>query len=72
MAPEFHVVHLQMLHASASLAPPAIALQYLSMELTIALRIERESGAFAVALFHDAFPVTSERKASRCGTGKNL
>jgi hypothetical protein len=51
LAPEFLVMYLQVLHGAACLASPAIAFQYLTMELTIALHIELESRAFAVGPF---------------------
>ncbi len=72
LAPKDLVVHLQVSHATAALASPAIAFQRLTMELTIALHIEPESRAFAAGLFHDVFPVTSERKIFCCGLGRNL
>jgi hypothetical protein len=71
MAPKFAVVHLQ-LHAAASLASPAIALQYLPMQFTVGLYIEPESRGFDADLLHEAFRLTSERKVSRCGLGRNL
>ena len=43
LAPQFEVMHLQVLHAAASLASPAVALQYLSLQFGIARRIESES-----------------------------
>ena len=43
MAAEFEVMHLQALHATADLAAPAVALQYLSLQFGIARRIESES-----------------------------
>ena len=72
MAPEFQVVHLQMLDATASLASPAIAIEHLPMQFAVALRIESESRAFAADFLHEAFRVTSERKACCCGLGRNL
>ena len=72
MAPEFGVVHLQVLRATASLTPPAVTLQHLETQLMVALGIESESRAFAVDLLHETFRLTSVRKASRCGPGKNL
>src|SRR5271165_4178050 len=68
---EFEVVHLQALHATAPLASPAVALQHLPMQFTVAVRIQSESGAFAADL-HEAFRLTSDRKASCCGLGRNL
>ena len=73
LTPEFLMVHMQVPHAAAGLASPAIALQHLPMQYAVARRVKPESRGFAVdALLHDAFPVTLERKASRCGLGKKL
>jgi hypothetical protein len=66
-------MHLQVLHTTANLAPPAVALQYLAMEVSVARRIESEARVFAWdLLLHEAFRLTSERKASCCGLGRNL
>ena len=64
-------MHLQVLHATANLAPPAVALQHLSMQFAVAIRIQSESRAFAADL-HEAFRLTSEINASCCGLGRNL
>ena len=72
MAPEFEVMHVQVLHAAAHLAPPAVALQHLSVQFAVALRIESESWALWVDLLHEAFRLTTDRKTSRCGPGRNL
>ena len=45
LAAEFEVVHLQVLHATANLASPAVALQHLAVQFAVALRIESESRA---------------------------
>jgi len=45
MAAEFDVMHLQVLHGGAILAPPAVALQHLAVQVAIAVRIESESRA---------------------------
>jgi len=71
VAAEFEVVYLQVPDATANLASPAVALQHLSLQFAVAVRIESESGAFAADL-HEAFRLTSERKASCCGLGRNL
>jgi hypothetical protein len=52
MAAEFEVMHLQILHAAANLASPAVALQHLAMQLAIAVRIESESRALEAGLPH--------------------
>ena len=64
LASQFEVMHLQALHATADLAAPAVALQYLAVQFAIARRGESKSRAFAPDLLHEAFWVTSERKAS--------
>src|SRR5271167_4906038 len=69
---EFEMVYLEVLHATASLAPPAIALQHLAVQFAIPGCIEFESRAFVADLRHEAFRLTSERKASCCGLGRNL
>jgi hypothetical protein len=40
------MVHLQVLHAKAHLAPPAVALQHLPVLFVVAGRIEPESWGF--------------------------
>ena len=69
-ATQFEVMHLQILHATAELAPPAVALQHLSLQFGIARRIESESRALGWNLLHEAFRLTSDRKTSRCGPGR--
>ena len=72
LASEFEMVHLQVLHATANLASPAVALQHLPMQFAVAVRIQSESRAFAADPLHEAFRLTSERNASCCGLGRNL
>ena len=72
LAAEFEVMHLQVLHTTANLAPPAVALQYLAMEVSVARRIESESRVLGWDLFHGAFRLTSDRKTSCCSPGRNL
>ena len=61
LAAEFEVVHLQLLHASADLASPSVALQHLAMQLAVALRIESESRVLGWDLaLHEAFWLTSD------------
>jgi hypothetical protein len=52
------MVHLQMLHAAAQLAAPAVALQHLPMQLVVAVRIKSKSRGFAPNLLHEAFWLT--------------
>jgi hypothetical protein len=66
------VVYLEVLHATANLASPTVAIQHLSMQFAVAVRIKPESRAFEADLFHEASRLTSERKASCCGLGRNL
>ena len=40
------MVYLQMLHATADLASPAVAFQHLPMQFAVVRRIESESRAF--------------------------
>ena len=61
VAAEFEVMHLQLLHASADLASPSVALQHLAMQLAVALRIESESRVLGWDLaLHEAFWLTSD------------
>ena len=71
-ASELEMMYLQMQHATANLASPAVAIQHLPMQFPVAVRVQSEARAFAVDLFHEAFRLTSERKASCCGLGRNL
>ena len=71
MTSKVAVVHLQVLHATADLASPVVALQYLLMQFAIALTIESYSRAFEVHLVHEAFRLTSARKTSCWGAGRN-
>src|ERR1700690_690064 len=71
LAAELEVMHLQILRAAAELGAPAIALQYPTMQLAVAVRVEPESRAFGRDLLHESFRTTSDRKASCCGSGSN-
>ena len=64
LAAEFEVVHLQVLHAPANLAPPAVSLQHLAMQVVVAVRVESQSRALGWDLLHEAWPATSDRNAS--------
>jgi hypothetical protein len=72
LAAEFEVMHLQVLHATAPLAPPPVEFQHPPMQFTVALRIESESRASAAELLHEVFRLTSERNACCCRLGRNL
>jgi hypothetical protein len=58
-AAEFEMVYLQVLHATADLAAPAVALQYLSLQFGIARRIESESRDLKADGVHEAFWATA-------------
>jgi hypothetical protein len=72
LAPKFEVMHLQALHATATLAPPAVALQHLPPQLAVVCRIKSQSRSFPASFLHETLRLTSERKASCCETGRNL
>jgi len=63
------VVNLQIPHAAANLASPAVPLQHLPTQFAVALGIEPEARAFRTD--RQARPLTSDRKISRCGGGRN-
>jgi hypothetical protein len=71
MAAELEVVYLQVLHAAANLVSPEVALHDLPMQVAVAGRIQSESRTLVADLLHEAFRLTSERKASCCGLGRN-
>ena len=58
------MVYLQVLHATANLASPAVALLHLAMQFVVAVRIESEARVLGWNLLHEAFWLTSERKTS--------
>jgi hypothetical protein len=59
MAAEFEMVDLEVLHAPACLASPAVALQHLPMQFSVVLRIEPKAGPFGEKSLHEAFRLTS-------------
>ena len=65
-------MYLEVLHATADLASPAVALEHLPMQFAVTRQIESQSRAFAADVLHEAFRLTSERNASCCGLGRNL
>jgi hypothetical protein len=69
---EFEMVYLEVAHATANLASPAVALQHLPMQFTVAVHIQSESRALVADFLHEALRLTSDRKASCCGLGRNL
>ena len=72
LAAELEVVDLQILHATADLASPAVALQHLLMQVAIACGVEFESRVLGRDLLHEACPATSDRKTSCWELGRNL
>jgi len=59
------VMDLKFLSGTANLAFPAIALQYLSSQLVVRLPIKPEARLLGKNPVHEAFGVTSSRKACR-------
>ena len=64
LAAELEVVYLQVLHATAILAAPTVALQHLAMQFAIARGVESQSRVLGWDLLHEACPATSDRKTS--------
>jgi hypothetical protein len=63
---------LKVLSGTANLAFPAIALQYLFSQLVIRFPIHPEARLLGANPVHEAFAVTSCRKACLWSPGKNL
>ena len=63
LAAELEMVYLQILHATAILAAPAVALQHLAVQFAIARGIESQSRVLRWNLLHESCPATSDRKA---------
>ena len=72
LAAQLLVVDLQVLSGAADLASPAIAAQYLFSELFVELGIKPQARSLGPNPVHEAFSVTSCRKACRCSPGRNL
>ncbi len=72
LAAQLLVMDLQVLSGTTDLALPAIAAQYLFSELFVELGIKPLEGLFGSDSVHEAFSVTSCRKACRCSPGRNL
>ena len=66
------VVDLQVLSGTTDLASPAIPAQYLFSELFVGLGIKPQARSLGSNPVHEAFSVTSCRKACRCSPGRNL
>jgi len=65
LAPQFLVVDLQILAGTTVLTSPAIPPQHLLSESFVRLRIKSETRPLGSNSLHDAFSVTSCRKACR-------
>jgi len=72
LAAQLLVVDLQVLSGTTELALPAIAAQHLFAQLFVELVVEAQARSLGSNPFHEAFPVTSCRKACRCSPGRNL
>jgi len=72
LAPMLLVVDMQVLSGATDLACPAIAPQYLFSELVVRFGIEPQARSLGSNWLHEAFPVTSCRKACRWSPGRNL
>ena len=71
LAAELEVMHLQLFHAAAELAAPAVALQHPTVKFAVAVRVEPQSRILGWDLLHEAGPATSDRKTSCCSPGRN-
>src|ERR1022692_3486957 len=71
-ATQFEVMHLQVLHAPANLASPAVALQHPPMQVSITWRVESQSRVLGWDFLHEAPAATSDRKTFCCSPGRNL
>ena len=72
LAAELFVVDVQILSGATDLASPAIATQHLFSQLIVQLGIKPHARALGSNAVHEAFSVTSCRKACRCSPGRNL
>ncbi|SRR6185295_4336539 len=72
MAAQLLVVDLKVLSGTADLTLPAIPAQYLFAEPFVKLGIKPQSRSLGSNPVHEAFSVTSCRKASLCSLGRNL
>jgi len=66
------VVDLQVLSGTTDLAFPAIPTQYLFSEVFVELGIKLQTRSLGSNSLHEAFAVTSCRKACLCSPGRNL
>ena len=72
LAAQVLVVDLQVLSGTTELASPAIAAQNLFSKLIVWFGIKPQARSLRSNSLHEAFPVTSCRKACRCSPGRNL
>jgi hypothetical protein len=72
VAPKIFVVNFQVGSAATTLALPAISAQYLLSELFVRFGVKPHARALRSNPVHEAFSVTSCRKACRCSPGRNL
>jgi hypothetical protein len=72
VAPKFFVVNLQIGPGAATLAPPAVTSQHLLPKAIVQLGLQLKARLFGPDSVHEAFSVTSCRKACRCSPGRNL
>src|SRR4029077_14679513 len=72
MAAKFFVMNLKVGPGSATLAFPAVTAQYLLSESFVQFGIKPLARLFGSNPVHEAFSVTSCRKACRCSLGRNL
>ena len=72
LAAQLLVVDLQVLSGTTDLASPTIPTQYLFSELFVGFGIKPQARSLGSNPFHEAFSVTSCRKACRCSPGRNL
>lgn len=72
LAPEFQMMDLQVLHAAAGLAAPAIAIEDLPLQFAITISLESEWGDLEKTLPHEASRLISDRNTCCCGLGRNL
>src|SRR6476660_191896 len=72
LAAKFFVLHLQIHHAAAVLTSPAITPHHLLSELIVRFGIEPKPRPFGQYSVHEAFWISSCRKACRWSPGRNL
>jgi hypothetical protein len=71
-AAQLLVVDLQVLSGTTDLAFPVVPTQYLFSEVFVELGIKLQTRSLGSKSLHEAFSVTSCRKACRCSPGRNL